>query len=124
MAANARENGNGVGFLELLSEEIECCVKEFRADKKTGQLDLHFSQGEIASVEVIENCTPGNAVGSFDAARCALFGARKVRWFIAQKKSGRISFLFEQGDIASVKSFMRLSPGRKNYSVDKPAQSS
>ena len=108
---------SGIGYLELLSEEIEACIREFRAEKKNGAIDLHFSQGDIASVDIsenCENCPPGHEVGAFNAAQCALFAARKVRWFMAQKKSGRVSLIFEQGEIASVKSFQRLSPGRKN----------
>jgi len=103
-----------IALLEALSEEISFPVSEFRAEKRTGQLVLHFSQGEIASVEIGEEFTPGNQVGSFAASRCALFAVRKVRWFMSQKKSGNVTLCFEQGDIASVKTFIRLSPGKKN----------
>lgn len=103
----------GFAVLDELSEEIRACLADFRAEKKTGQLDLHFSQGAIASVEVVETFSPGNAVGSFAIAHCTRFAARKVRWFMKEKKSGRVSLLFECGDIASVKSFLRLNPGRK-----------
>ncbi len=103
-----------IAFLEALSDEISLSVSDFRAEKKTGQLILHFSQGEIASVEISEEFTPGNEAGSFAAARCAMFAVKKVRWFILQKKSGNVTLYFEQGDIASVKTFIRLSPGKKN----------
>ena len=120
------EVSNATGFLEILSEELEGCIKEFRAEKKNGQLDLHFSQGALASVEISENCdncSPGNEVGAFDPVRCAQFAAAKVRWMMAQKKNGRVSLIFQQGVIAEVKSYMRLSPNGK-MAVDKTPHSS
>jgi hypothetical protein len=40
---------------------------------------------------------------------------RRERCSIAvkHKKSGRVSLIFEQGDISSVQTFQRLLPGRK-----------
>ena len=112
-AAVATDIESQLGFLKVLCEEIEICVSEFREEKKTGQLILHFSQGEIASVEVLEDFNPTNRVGSFSPVECICFAVRKVRWFMLQKRSGHVALLFEQGDIASVRSFIRLSPGRK-----------
>ena len=118
---NTAEHQNGVGFLELLSGEMEECIREFRAEKKTGQVDFHFSQGAIASVDVsenCENCAPGHDVGAIAPERAMLFAASKMRWMMAQKKSGRVSLLFQQGEIAAVRSFVRFSPNGKR-AVDK-----
>jgi hypothetical protein len=113
-----------LGFLKVLCDELQSCVGEFRDEKKTGQLIIHFSQGEIASVEVLEDFNPPNRVGSFSPAQCSSFAVRKVRWFMIGKRSGHVCLVFEQGDIASVRSFIRLSPGRKRKSVDNAPQSS
>jgi hypothetical protein len=102
-----------ISFLEQLCEEVAACMADIRTEKRTGRLDLHFSQGEIASLELCDTYTPGNAVGSYDSKRCAKVAALRVRWFMKQKKSGRVSLLFEQGDIASVQTFQRFMPGRK-----------
>lgn len=123
-AAIATDIESQLGFLKVLCEELEVCVAEFRDEKKTGVLTLHFSQGEIASVEVLEDFNPTNRVGSFSPAQCVGFAVRKVRWFMLQKRSGHVGLLFEQGDIASVRSFIRLSPGRKARAFDKTPQSS
>jgi hypothetical protein len=102
-----------LNFLEQLCEEVTYCMEEIRAEKRTGRLDLHFSQGQIASLELVDDFTPGNAVGSYDARRCAQAAEMRVRWFMKHKKSGRISLSFEQGDIASVQTFQRLTLGKK-----------
>jgi hypothetical protein len=102
-----------INFLEQLCEEVAACMADIRAEKRSGKLDLHFSQGEIASLELVDDFTPGNAVGSYDARRCAKVAALRVRWFTKQKKNGRVSLIFEQGDIASVQTFQRLMPGKK-----------
>jgi hypothetical protein len=102
-----------ITFLENLCEEVTHCMAEIRAEKRSGKLDLHFSQGEIASLELCDSFTPGNAVGSYDASRCARAAAGRVRWFMKHKKSGRVSLVFEQGDILSVETFQRLMPGKK-----------
>jgi hypothetical protein len=123
--AETIDPGKGTGFLELLSEETEFCVRDFREEKKNGQIDLHFSQGALASVEVSENCdncSPGHEVGAFAPQRSALFATRKVRWIMAQKKNGRVTLLFEQGMIAAVRFYVRLSPERKK-GVDKLPES-
>ena len=115
-AVEANDVEAQLGFLKVLCEELETCVGEFRDEKKTGEFTLHFSQGEIASVEVLEDFNPTNRVGSFSPAQCVGFAVRKVRWFMLQKKSGNVGLVFEQGDIASVNSFIRISPGRKKRS--------
>jgi hypothetical protein len=102
-----------INFLENLCEEVTHCMAEIRSEKRSGKLDLHFSQGEIASLELLDSFTPGNAVGSYDARHCARVAAGRVRWFMKHKKSGRVSLIFEQGDISSVQTFQRLMPGKK-----------
>jgi hypothetical protein len=102
-----------LNFLEQLCEEVTYCMAEIRAEKRTGKLDLHFSQGQIASLELVDDYTPGNAIGSYDAGKCAHAAALRIGWFMKKKKSGRISLIFEQGDIASVQTFQRLQPGKK-----------
>ena len=80
-------------------------------------MDIHFSQGAIASVDVsenCENCAPGHDVGAIAPERAMLFAASKMRWMMAQKKSGRVSLLFQQGEIAAVRSFVRFSPNGKS----------
>ena len=99
-------------FLERLCEEMTQCMQEIRAEKAAGKLDIRFSQGEIASLELCD-FTPGNAVGAYDARRCAKVAALRVRWFMKQKKSGRVSLIFDQGDISSVQTFQRLTPSKK-----------
>jgi hypothetical protein len=106
-----------LGFLKILCEELEQCVGDFREEKKTGQLLIHFSQGEIASVEVLEDFNPPNRVGAFSPVQCSAFAVRKVRWFMLQKRSGHVCLVFEQGDVATVRSFIRLSPGKKRVNV-------
>jgi hypothetical protein len=102
-----------IDFLEHLCEEVAACMAEIRAEKRSGKLDLHFSQGEIASLELLDSFAPGNAVGSYDAGRCARVAAGRIRWFMKHKKSGRVSLVFEQGDISRVQTFQRLMPGTK-----------
>jgi hypothetical protein len=104
--------------LAQLSEELSACIFEFRNEKKCGQIDLNFSQGDLASVEIVERFDPASEVGSSATGRCARFAARKVQWFIHAKRSGRVSLVFDSGDIASVKSFIRLSPGRKKTHLE------
>ena len=76
-----------LNFLERLCEEMTQCMIEIRAEKRSGKLDIHFSQGEIASLELCDMFTPGNAVGAYDARRCAKVAALRVRWFMKQKKA-------------------------------------
>jgi len=125
---SAAEKPNVLGYLEHLfalhcSEEVESCLREFHSEQKNGQVDIHFSQGAIASIDVSENCdncAPGHDVGAVAPERAALFAAARMRWMMGGKKSGRVSLFFQQGLIASVKSFVRFSPNGKR-AVDKNA---
>jgi hypothetical protein len=111
--------------IEQLSKDLAACLLDFRTEKKSGRVDLHFSEGELASIEVEESYTPDNRVGSFSPEHCVRFAAVKVRSFVQDKKSGRVSLIYDSGDIASVKSFLRLRPGRKqNRMLDKNHEAS
>ena len=101
-------------LLAELSEELCSSIEDFRRQKKCGEIDLNFSQGELASVEIIERFEPSSAVGSFSDAQCTSFAAHKVHWYMHNKRSGRVSLMFDSGDMCSVKSYLRLAPGRKN----------
>jgi hypothetical protein len=112
-ATRASEIIEALTPLQRLSAELSTCLSEFRAEKKNGQLDLNFSQGSLASIEVMESFSPGNEIGSFSPVPCARHAVAIVRGFMTQKKSGQVSLVFNCGDIAQVKSYLRLRPSKK-----------
>jgi hypothetical protein len=124
MSKRIPEPASALTDLERLSDDLAACLLDFRTEKKSGQVDLHFSEGELASVEIEESYSPENRVGAFSPENCMRFAARKVHSFIQEKKSGRVSLLYDSGEIASVKSFLRLRPGRKHQVLDKKIESS
>jgi hypothetical protein len=101
-------------FLAEQSDELCSSIEDFRCQKKCGEIDLNFSQGELASVEIIERFEPSAVYGSLADPQCTAFAAVKVSWFIKNKRSGRVSLMFDSGAMCAVKSYLRLAPRRKN----------
>jgi WD40 repeat protein len=63
-------------LLAELSEELCSSIEDFRCQKKCGEIDLNFSQGELASVEAIAWSPNGNFVASGNQDSTVYF------WFI------------------------------------------